>query len=202
MFEQIITELYNDKSFNKYFINKKYPQYSDDLKNEIFEYLLKMDKNKIINLYNNNELKKYVRQIIINQNYLICNKNIKSFDKYKDLKSNYDYLDNYDYHIENNEDNKDHFYKKFDLYEYVKQNKILSWYEFEIFEAYFQIKTNWLYQLNNNDKLTQEDIAKIIGVGREKINLIIKNIKTKIKNNLIKNNIYYDDNIDYSNTIN
>ena len=79
--DKIITELAKEKAVETMCINMGVEQaYFDDLVQEIYVILLEYDDNKIINMYEKNQIKFFITRIIKNQYF---SKNSPFYKKYK-----------------------------------------------------------------------------------------------------------------------
>lgn len=181
---EIITKLYKDKYFNNLFIYQNDKSYNDDFKQEIFEYLLKVEPIKIIQLNERNELYAYVHQIIKN------NQHISGRFYQKVLKSNK--LITYSNEIQNkdiqNEDTNIIQRDYLILKHYILQKKILSYIETELFIYYYNLGDSFLDEICN--KKSYRAIADCLEINYTTIKKIIDKIKYKIINCLKNDNDY------------
>lgn len=102
MFNNVITELYRKKTVKELIKNMKVNQLDvDDLEQEIYMILLEYNKDKIIDMYNNKQLKFFIVNIINKQYYSKTSPYYKKYKKYysivdENVINTMDVIDEYD----------------------------------------------------------------------------------------------------------
>lgn len=171
----IVTEIYNNNYFNRLFICKRDKSYNEDLRHEVYEYLLKMDDQRLINLYNRNELLPYINQTIKN----IQSKTGQFHQKY--FKGGHYYTDEI-YSEDKVEELDVNEWDHIRLGEFILSKNILSWLENELFKYYYNIETTFLDDICK--KRSYREIAKALGISSVTVNKIVDSIRVKIFNEL------------------
>ena len=142
MRDKILSEVYSDDLYRQY-AAEFYPQLVDEICSELFLILCEMDEDKLIALYNNNELKYYNIVIIKNMifyKYSSFNKMYKQ-DKLDDsvVMENFDKVESEDDDSRDfNDDAADELVK--DIKSFLKSRSKTTcggWYDEEIFNMYF-----------------------------------------------------------------
>lgn len=172
---KILDQLYRDEYFSNLFVYKNDQSLNDDLKQEIFEYLCKIDDRRIIELHNRNELKRYTHQIIKNSshpNSPFYQKIVKNFTKIS-------FVDEIDF---NPMDEPIVIQKKdeFNILEYVREHKILNWSEWEIFVYYYDLQPSWI------SDVCKKRSYRELGAAFETSYLTIKKTIDSIRRKIIK----------------
>lgn len=172
---QIIDTIYRDSDYQDIFKNiaNKKQHLLDDLKQEIFLALAQKNDQLIIDLYEAGKLKYYLIRMVMNQ----FNSNSSSFySKYRATELKYESAKSVDEVVihENTE-----AVKTFDIYNYVVENKILTWDQLEMFKLYYRIfPSTWEKDISATTSYRK--IADKMGISWSNVGWQINLIKLKI----------------------
>ena len=158
---EIITEFWESKSVNEAFEKMQPVELQADLKAEVFLILCEMDEEKLIGLYERNELKYYMVRIMLNM--------IKS-DRSSFFKNYRNYVELLENDVEVIEADSSETYEKIELH---LQN--LHWYNRELFK---------LYALDF--KKNAKELSRKTGIPYMSIVRSINKTKAEIKKNIKK----------------
>ena len=158
---EIITEFWESKSVNESFEKMQPVELQADLKAEVFLILCEMEEEKLIGLYERNELKYYMVRIMLNM--------IKS-DRSSFFKNYRNYVELLEYDVEVVETDPSETYEKIELH---LQN--LHWYNRELFK---------LYALDF--KKNAKELSRKTGIPYMSIVRSINKTKAEIKKNIKK----------------
>ena len=158
---EIITEFWQSKSVNEAFEKMQPVELQADLKAEVFLILCEMDEEKLIGLYERNELKYYMVRIMLNM--------IKS-DRSSFFKNYRNYVELLENDVEVVEADPSETYEKIELH---LQN--LHWYNRELFK---------LYALDF--KKNAKELSRKTGIPYMSIVRSINKTKAEIKKNIKK----------------
>lgn len=175
----IITEIYNDQEYNLMLskVSNQKANLLEDLKQEVFLALLTKDEKLIIDLYEKKQLIYYVTKIA---RIMITSEFSPFYKKYRKSEIKHE-IASEDNHIENIEENyQDNCYKyDFDVYEYVKTNKLLGWYDSELFNVYYRFYPSFLEE-DITVKVSQQKLADKLGKTKATIFQRLNKIKYQI----------------------
>jgi hypothetical protein len=160
--DKIIAEFWESKSVNEAFEKMQPVELQADLKAEVFLVLCEMEEDKLIGLYQRNELKYYMVRIMLN---MIKSDRSNFFKNYR----NYVELDN-DQEVASVESDPEEAYQKIELH---LQN--LHWYNRELFK---------LYALDF--KKNAKELSRKTGIPYMSIVRSINKTKAEIKKNIKK----------------
>ncbi len=160
--DKIIAEFWESKSVNEAFEKMQPVELQADLKSEVFLVLCEMEEEKLIGLYQRNELKYYMVRIMLN---MIKSDRSNFFKNYR----NYVELDN-DQEVQSVESDPEESYQKIELH---LQN--LHWYNRELFK---------LYALDF--KKNAKELSRKTGIPYMSIVRSINKTKAEIKKNIKK----------------
>jgi hypothetical protein len=158
---KIITEFWESKSVNEAFEKMQPVELQADLKAEVFLILCEMEEEKLIGLYERNELKYYMVRIMLNM--------IKS-DRSSFFKNYRNYVELLENDVEVIEADPSETYEKIELH---LQN--LHWYNRELFK---------LYALDF--KKNAKELSRKTGIPYMSIVRSINKTKAEIKKNIKK----------------
>jgi hypothetical protein len=158
---EIIAEFWQSKSVNEAFEKMKPVELQADLKAEVFLILCEMEEEKLIGLYERNELKYYMVRIMLNM--------IKS-DRSSFFKNYRNYVELLENDVEVVEADPSETYEKIELH---LQN--LHWYNRELFK---------LYALDF--KKNAKELSRKTGIPYMSIVRSINKTKAEIKKNIKK----------------
>jgi hypothetical protein len=158
---EIITEFWESKSVNESFEKMQPVELQADLKAEVFLILCEMEEEKLIGLYERNELKYYMVRIMLNM--------IKS-DRSSFFKNYRNYVELLENDVEVIEADPSETYEKIELH---LQN--LHWYNRELFK---------LYALDF--KKNAKELSRKTGIPYMSIVRSINKTKAEIKKNIKK----------------
>ena len=158
---EIITEFWESKSVNEAFQKMQPVELQADLKAEVFLILCEMEEEKLIGLYERNELKYYMVRIMLNM--------IKS-DRSSFFKNYRNYVELLENDVEVVETDPSETYEKIELH---LQN--LHWYNRELFK---------LYALDF--KKNAKELSRKTGIPYMSIVRSINKTKAEIKKNIKK----------------
>lgn len=158
---EIITEFWQSKSVNEAFEKMQPVELQADLKAEVFLILCEMEEEKLIGLYERNELKYYMVRIMLNM--------IKS-DRSSFFKNYRNYVELLENDVEVIEADPSETYEKIELH---LQN--LHWYNRELFK---------LYALDF--KKNAKELSRKTGIPYMSIVRSINKTKAEIKKNIKK----------------
>ena len=158
---EIITEFWLSKSVNEAFEKMQPVELQADLKAEVFLILCEMEEEKLIGLYERNELKYYMVRIMLNM--------IKS-DRSSFFKNYRNYVELLENDVEVIEADPSETYEKIELH---LQN--LHWYNRELFK---------LYALDF--KKNAKELSRKTGIPYMSIVRSINKTKAEIKKNIKK----------------
>lgn len=158
---EIITEFWQSKSVNEAFEKMQPVELQADLKAEVFLILCEMEEEKLIGLYERNELKYYMVRIMLNM--------IKS-DRSSFFKNYRNYVELLENDVEVVETDSSETYEKIELH---LQN--LHWYNRELFK---------LYALDF--KKNAKELSRKTGIPYMSIVRSINKTKAEIKKNIKK----------------
>lgn len=183
----IIEEVYSDPSYNKVLnliCNKKL--YRDDLKQELYIILLGMEEVLIVDLYYQGSLIKWVYRILEKQ------WRSKSSPFYKKYRSP---INNSLYHQEYMDDIEDsindiEYLDNFKLLDYVKESKILTWSEWELFVFYYKLDSSFMDEII--DKRSYSKIANEFSLSVSTVKKTFNSIRYKIIKKLKSDPLYCD----------
>jgi hypothetical protein len=159
---KIIAEFWESKSVNEAFEKMQPVELQADLKAEVFLVLCEMEEDKLIGLYQRNELKYYMVRIMLN---MIKSDRSNFFKNYR----NYVELEN-DQEVASVESDPEEAYQKIELH---LQN--LHWYNRELFK---------LYALDF--KKNAKELSRKTGIPYMSIVRSINKTKAEIKKNIKK----------------
>jgi hypothetical protein len=160
--DKIIAEFWESKSVNEAFEKMQPVELQADLKAEVFLVLCEMEEDKLIGLYQRNELKYYMVRIMLN---MIKSDRSNFFKNYR----NYVELEN-DQEVASVESDPEEAYQKIELH---LQN--LHWYNRELFK---------LYALDF--KKNAKELSRKTGIPYMSIVRSINKTKAEIKKNIKK----------------
>ena len=120
--DEILSEFWESKSVNEAFEKMQPVELQADLKAEVFLILCEMEEEKLIGLYERNELKYYMVRIMLNMIKSDRSSFFKNYRNYVELLENY---------VEVFESNQEETYNKIEVH---LQN--LHWYNRELFKLY------------------------------------------------------------------
>jgi hypothetical protein len=160
--DKIIAEFWESKSVNEAFEKMQPVELQADLKAEVFLVLCEMEEEKLIGLYQRNELKYYMVRIMLN---MIKSDRSNFFKNYR----NYVELEN-DQEVQSVESDPEEAYQKIELH---LQN--LHWYNRELFK---------LYALDF--KKNAKELSRKTGIPYMSIVRSINKTKAEIKKNIKK----------------
>ena len=158
---EIITEFWQSKSVNEAFEKMQPVELQADLKSEVFLILCEMEEEKLIGLYERNELKYYMVRIMLNM--------IKS-DRSSFFKNYRNYVELLENDVEVVESDSSETYEKIEVH---LQN--LHWYNRELFK---------LYALDF--KKNAKELSRKTGIPYMSIVRSINKTKAEIKKNIKK----------------
>lgn len=170
---KIITEIYDDKQYLqmcKYVSN--YKDY-EDLHSIMLEAVCKMPEDKLSEIYERNEIKRFCCGIIINQAYSKSSKFYYEFKLFREKRLGTDFNENHmDDLIESNPDLYNELIQPAESNELTEEeiinlkNKIekiiseMHWYDQRIFWAYFEVKS--FRKLSKKTKINYTTIWEIV----------------------------------------
>jgi hypothetical protein len=160
---KIIAEFWESKSVNEAFEKMQPVELQADLKSEVFLILCEMEEEKLIGLYQRNELKYYMVRIMLN---MIKSDRSNFFKNYR----NYTELFENDQEVPIVESDPEESYQKIELH---LQN--LHWYNRELFK---------LYALDF--KKNAKELSRKTGIPYMSIVRSINKTKAEIKKNIKK----------------
>lgn len=185
---EIVAAIYDCPKYNTMLNNIcKSKLYKDDLKQELFVILLDMEDDLIIRLHSENNLIKWANRILTNQHH---SSKSPFYKKYKHPVVNLsNQVDHATYispangntmreEIYTNEDIID----ELNILQYVKEAKILTWAEMELFIFYYRLDKSFMDELI--DKRSYRSIAKEFGLSLRVVQKTIDSIRYKIINQL------------------
>lgn len=189
---QILEEAYRNKLYDQ--VIKKVCQqnthFCDDLKQDVFIMLYEKKDDLIIDLYNDNKLIAYFTRIVQLQ---YMSNNSKFHYVYRkpneNIISDYNGLDNIEDEIT--------IVEQFDLNQYVIDHKLLTWFEYEVFNLYYRIHPSFLAE-DISEKLSLDKMVELLGIKRLAIFKILAKIKLKIYQAII-NDITLSNDIPFEN---
>jgi hypothetical protein len=161
--DKIIAEFWESKSVNEAFEKMQPVELQADLKAEVFLVLCEMEEDKLIGLYQRNELKYYMVRIMLN---MIKSDRSNFFKNYRNF---VELLEN-DQKIASVESDSEEAYQKIELH---LQN--LHWYNRELFK---------LYALDF--KKNAKELSRKTGIPYMSIVRSINKTKAEIKKNIKK----------------
>ena len=159
--DEILSEFWKSKSVNEAFEKMQPVELQADLKAEVFLILCEMEEEKLIGLYERNELKYYMVRIMLNM--------IKS-DRSSFFKNYRNYVELLENDVEVFESNPEETYNKIEVH---LQN--LHWYNRELFK---------LYALDF--KKNAKELSRKTGIPYMSIVRSINKTKAEIKKNFKK----------------
>lgn len=159
--DEILSEFWQSKSVNEAFEKMQPVELQADLKAEVFLILCEMEEEKLIGLYERNELKYYMVRIMLNM--------IKS-DRSSFFKNYRNYVELLENDVEVFESNPEETYNKIEVH---LQN--LHWYNRELFK---------LYALDF--KKNAKELSRKTGIPYMSIVRSINKTKAEIKKNFKK----------------
>lgn len=159
--DEILSEFWESKSVNEAFEKMQPVELQADLKAEVFLILCEMEEEKLIGLYERNELKYYMVRIMLNM--------IKS-DRSSFFKNYRNYVELLENDVEVFESNPEETYNKIEVH---LQN--LHWYNRELFK---------LYALDF--KKNAKELSRKTGIPYMSIVRSINKTKAEIKKNIKK----------------
>lgn len=159
--DEILSEFWESKSVNEAFEKMQPVELQADLKAEVFLILCEMEEEKLIGLYERNELKYYMVRIMLNM--------IKS-DRSSFFKNYRNYVELLENDVEVFESNPEETYNKIEVH---LQN--LHWYNRELFK---------LYALDF--KKNAKELSRKTGIPYMSIVRSINKTKAEIKKNFKK----------------
>ena len=183
----IITEIFNSEEYDKVINNlfKGDDYLKQDLKQELFLILLEKDEELIKNLYETNGLKFYFTRIVLNQ---VKSQTSPFYTKYRQSELKYEIaMEGAEDRIADFED-EESLHKYFDILDFIVDNKILTWWETEVFIAYYKIKPNFLLD-NISDNVSYAVLAKKLNLSRSNVAQEVNKIKKKVFTKLSESNI-------------
>lgn len=161
--DEILSEFWESKSVNEAFEKMQPVELQADLKAEVFLILCEMEEEKLIGLYERNELKYYMVRIMLN---MIKSDRSTFFKNYR----NYTELTETDKEIQSVEADAEESYQKIEVH---LQN--LHWYNRELFK---------LYALDF--KKNAKELSRKTGIPYMSIVRSINKTKAEIKKNIKK----------------
>ena len=154
--DEILSEFWESKSVNEAFEKMQPVELQADLKAEVFLVLCEMEEEKLIGLYQRNELKYYMVRIMLN---MIKSDRSNFFKNYR----NYVELEN-DQEVQSVESDPEEAYQKIELH---LQN--LHWYNRELFKLYaLDFKKN-AKELSRKTGIPYMSIVRSINKTKEEI---------------------------------
>lgn len=176
---EIISKIYDDQEYNlmlsKVANNKQ--NLLKDLKQEVFLTLLTKDESLIVDMYNKKQLIYYVTKIA---RIMITSEFSPFYKKYRKSEIKHESASEENY-IENVEENyQDNCYKfDFDIYDYIIQNRLLGWYDSELFNVYYRCYPSFLEE-DITEKISQQKLADKLGKTKATIFQRLNKIKYQI----------------------
>jgi hypothetical protein len=161
--DKIIAEFWESKAVNEAFEKMQPVELQADLKAEVFLVLCEMEEEKLIGLYQRNELKYYMVRIMLNMIKSDRSNFFKNYRNYTELLEN-------DQEVQSVESDPEESYQKIELH---LQN--LHWYNRELFK---------LYALDF--KKNAKELSRKTGIPYMSIVRSINKTKAEIKKNIKK----------------
>lgn len=184
---KIISDIFQSEEYDKVINNLfKGDEYlKQDLKQELFLILLEKDEELIKNLYETNGLKFYFTRIVLNQ---VKSQTSPFYTKYRQSELKYETASEGAEDRVADEIDEESLHLYFDIIDFIVDNKILTWWETEMFIAYYKIKPNFLLK-DISDGMSYAILAKKLNLSRSNVAQEINKIKNKVFKQLVNSNI-------------